>query len=155
MRPLRVYVETSVFGGEFDPEFAAETKQFFRIVDAGQRFRVVVSEQVQKEIIPSPVEVREFYEKKAVSIEYLGLPPEVRKLARVYIANKVFKEQAHSDALHVACAAFNHCAGLVSWNFKHIVNPDKIVRFNMINVANGFPQLFIVSPRGIIDHDER
>ena len=153
MRPLRVYVETSVFGGMFDPEFTNESRRFFNIVDAG-RFRLAVSEQVQKEIIPSPDEVREFYKRKTSSIEYLDLSPEARKLARLYASNKIFKVQFHSDALHVACAAINHCAGLVSWNFKHIVNPDKIVRFNMINAANGYPQLFIVSPRGIMDHEE-
>ena len=32
MRPLRVYVDTSVFGGCFDAEVAAESARFFDLV---------------------------------------------------------------------------------------------------------------------------
>jgi len=35
MKPLRIYVDTSVVGGCFDAEFEAETKRFFDLVRAG------------------------------------------------------------------------------------------------------------------------
>jgi hypothetical protein len=38
MKRLRVYADTSVFGGCFDPEFEAASTAFFREVAAG-RFR--------------------------------------------------------------------------------------------------------------------
>jgi len=152
MRPLLVYAETSVFGGEFDAEFVNHNRRFFRVVEAG-RFRLVVSDRVQDEIMDSPAEVRGFYDEKVPTVPRLRVSSEVRELARCYMRNKIFKPDSYSDAIHVACAAVNQCAGLVSWNFRHIVNPDKIIRFNMVNVANGYPQLFIVSPRGIMEHE--
>ena len=36
MKPLRVYADTSVFGGCFDAEFAAESERFFDLVRAGR-----------------------------------------------------------------------------------------------------------------------
>jgi len=34
MRPLLIYAETSVFGGEFDAEFVNHNRRFFRVVVA-------------------------------------------------------------------------------------------------------------------------
>ena len=153
MRPLRVYVETSVFGGEFDSEFAEETKQFFRRVDAG-RYRLVVSKQVDEEIAPSPDKVKVFYAAKLPSLEYLKAVPEVMKLAELYIARKVIGESKFADAMHIAYATVYNCDGVISWNFKHMVKPEKYARFNMINAASGYPQLFIVSPREAEEHEK-
>lgn len=35
MKRLRVYADTSVFGGCFDEEFEVESRSFFQIVDRG------------------------------------------------------------------------------------------------------------------------
>ena len=35
---------------------------------------------------------------------------------------------------------------LVSWNFKHIVNLDRIHGFNAVNLRSGYPMLEIRSP---------
>jgi hypothetical protein len=153
MRPLRVYVETSVFGGMYEPDFLNETKRCFRMVRDG-RFRVVVSEQVKSEISPSPDAVKEFFDINLSSMEYTAISREVRKLAGLYVNNKIFNPKVYSDALHVACATINGCDGLISWNNKHMVNAVKIGHVNMINVINGFTQLIAVSPRGIMRHED-
>ncbi|MBU1371322.1 MAG: hypothetical protein KJ820_01135 [Bacteroidetes bacterium] len=36
---------------------------------------------------------------------------------------------------------------LVNWNFKHIVNIQRIRGYNSINIKNGYKQLEIRSPR--------
>jgi hypothetical protein len=48
MKPLRVYADTSVFGGSFDNEFAIESERFFDLVRAG-RVKILVSEVVVRE----------------------------------------------------------------------------------------------------------
>ena len=40
-----------------------------------------------------------------------------------------------------------HADFLVSWNFKHIVNIERIKGYNAINIKNGYKQLEIRSPR--------
>ena len=42
---------------------------------------------------------------------------------------------------------------LVSWNFKHIVNLDKIRGYNGINYQLGHQMIEIRTPKEIISHD--
>jgi predicted nucleic acid-binding protein len=43
---MRIYADTSVFGGVFDAEFEEPSKQFFREIDSG-RFLLVTSAIVE------------------------------------------------------------------------------------------------------------
>ena len=58
MKPLRVYADTSVFGGCFDAEFAAESKRFLDLVRTG-RVKLLVSEVVVREVSKAPARVVE------------------------------------------------------------------------------------------------
>jgi hypothetical protein len=55
---VRVYADTSVFGGVFDDEFEIPTKEFFNEVKSG-RFGLVTSAVVKTEIETAPVHVRD------------------------------------------------------------------------------------------------
>ena len=55
MKLLRVYADTSVFGGSFDAEFAIESERFFDLVRAG-RVKILVSEVVVRELANAPAE---------------------------------------------------------------------------------------------------
>ncbi len=57
---MRIYADTSVFGGVFDKEFAEPTKNFFAEIDAG-RFTLVTSAIVEAEIEPAPEKIRDFF----------------------------------------------------------------------------------------------
>jgi hypothetical protein len=52
-KPLRVYADTSVFGGCFDSEFTAESVRFFEEVRQGQ-FILVVSNVTLDELELAP-----------------------------------------------------------------------------------------------------
>ncbi len=52
-----------------------------------------------------------------------------------------------SKLVLIAMATAYRAEFLVSWNFKHIVNIDKIKGYNSINIKNGYKQLEIRSPR--------
>ena len=58
MKRLRVYADTSVYGGCFDEEFKKASRAFFREVSGG-RFGLVVSETVQRELAEAPEEVKQ------------------------------------------------------------------------------------------------
>jgi hypothetical protein len=51
--------------------------------------------------------------------------------------------------MHVALATVIRADAIVSWNFRHIVHLDKMRRFNLVNVAEGFGPLTIVSPNEV------
>lgn len=44
---------------------------------------------------------------------------------------------------------------LVSWNFRHIVNLQKIRGFNAVNLKAGYPMLEIRSPWEVVTYNKR
>lgn len=56
----------------------------------------------------------------------------------------------YEDALHIAISTTYNVNVLASWNFKHIVNLNRIRLYNAVNIKNGYSVLEIRSPREII-----
>jgi hypothetical protein len=52
--------------------------------------------------------------------------------------------------LHVAYATLARADVLVSWNFKHLVNPLRERAFNGVNVANGYGFVSIMTPAEVV-----
>ncbi len=74
------------------------------------------------------------------------------ELAMEYISEKVVGQTSYSDCLHIALATISQADLLISWNFKHIVNIQRIRGYNAINIRNGYKQLGIRSPRDLMDY---
>ena len=55
----RVYIDTSVVGGQFDNEFSADTVPFFEAVSKGL-FVLIVSDLLQAELLRAPQHVSDF-----------------------------------------------------------------------------------------------
>lgn len=62
----------------------------------------------------------------------------------------VLTKKSINDCLHVATAKFYSFETIVSWNFKHLVNIDKIPKFNLINLKLGYEQIQICTPGDIV-----
>ena len=50
----------------------------------------------------------------------------MKDLALKYLKAKILSEKFKSDTMHIAIATVSDVDVLVSWNFKHIVNFQKI-----------------------------
>jgi len=55
---IKVYADTSVFGGVFDEKFAEASSLFFKQVKQG-RFQLIISDVVRREMEDAPRQVRE------------------------------------------------------------------------------------------------
>ena len=141
----RIYIDTSVFGGLFDPEFEAGSRMLFDEIHAGS-FHVVTSEVVRSEIDLSPRHVKKLYGSVSRKAEIAIVTDESLKLREAYVAAGVVTKQSRNDALHVALATISQCSTIVSWNFKHIVNFQKIPLYNAVNLLNGYTTIQIHSP---------
>jgi predicted nucleic acid-binding protein len=154
MHKIRIYVDTSVFGGVFDEEFCQPSRNFFDAVVQG-RYIVLISAITLDEIQGAPDRVRQLMDDlPSGSIEEIALGQEIRKLAEEYLAAGALGPNLENDALHVAAASVAKADAIVSWNFKHIVNFDRIRKFNGVNVMNGYPPIAIHSPLEFADADE-
>ena len=77
-------------------------------------------------------------------------------VAEAYIKEGALTNKSYNDALHIALATLNNCDVLASWNFKHIVNLDRIRLYNSINLRLGYRMIEIRTPREILkihNHD--
>lgn len=80
---------------------------------------------------------------------------ESRELAEAYIKEKALGKASLDDAYHIAIATVNRLDVLVSWNFRHIVNYDKLRLFNSINFRYGYPMIDIRSPKEFIKYGKK
>jgi predicted nucleic acid-binding protein len=143
----RIYIDTSVFGGYFDEEFAEHTIHLFDRLRNGE-FILLFSTVTQDELENAPENVKGLVKSlKAESTEFLDTTDDAVDLATEYITEKVVGQTSYADCLHIALATINRADFLVSWNFKHIVNVQRIRGYNSINIKNGFRQIEIRSPR--------
>jgi len=143
----RIYIDTSVFGGHFDEEFKEHTIPLFDRIKAGD-FVILYSIFTQDELENAPGKVQELVKSLRVDLtEFIEITNETIELANEYIREKVVGQTSYADCLHIALATINRADFLVSWNFKHIVNIERIRGYNSINIKNGYKQLEIRSPR--------
>jgi hypothetical protein len=84
--------------------------------------------------------------------EYVEFQEEARELAKLYIAEGVVGSSSLVDAQHIAIATVTRVDVLVSWNFKHIVNLQRIHGYNSINLRQGYPLLEIRTPAEVISY---
>ena len=63
---------------------------------------------------------------------------------------KIVSEKYRDDALHIAIATVIEVDVLVSWNFRHIVNLNRIQQFNSVNLREGYKILEIRSPEEVL-----
>ncbi len=147
---IKVYVDTSVFGGCFDAEFDEWSNKLIEEFKLG--FKVLlISDLTFKELEGAPADVKNLVgEIPGEHKEYVILNDEARDLARHYIEESVVSEGYLVDAQHIAIATVNRVDVLVSWNFRHIVNLTKIKLYNSVNLKYGYSLLEIRSPREVL-----
>ena len=148
----RIYIDTSVVGGYFDEEFKEATTALFQRLENGEII-FVVSDLLDLELINAPQKVRELlYNYSADKFVRIELTEEAIKLADTYVSEKVVGQTSLEDSRHIALATINKVDVLASWNFKHIVNLDRIKGYNSVNLRLGYQMIEIRSPKDLVNY---
>ena len=139
----------------FDIEFEDFTRPLFERIQQGE-FTILFSAVTQEELEFAPDPVKELVtDLRADQTEFLELNGEVVELAQEYISEKVVGQTSYADCLHIALATIHRADLLISWNFKHIVNIERIRGYNSVNIKNGYKQLEIRSPRELMNYGNK
>ena len=147
----RIYLDTSVFGGYFEPEFELWTKILFEQIQKGA-FIVILSRLTEVELQKAPQSVQDLAKSIPLGrIEFVEISEHAIKLSELYITEKVVGKSSISDCLHIAIATLLNADVLASWNFKHIVNLTRIRGYNSVNYRQGLKILEIRTPREILE----
>jgi predicted nucleic acid-binding protein len=150
MGPLRVYADTSVFGGCFDREFDVTSIRFFEEIRRGE-YVVVVSDVTLDELELAPDKVRRvLVDLPPEHVELVSVPLESDELRRAYLEAAVVGPASSNDAAHIAVATVADVDLVVSWNFKHIVHFEKIAGYEGVNRGRGYRSPRIYSPREVV-----
>jgi phosphopantetheine adenylyltransferase len=150
-KKLRIYIENSVIGGYFDNEFKSHTKKLFEKFSKGEYIAVISSHVIEELENGAPEHVKENL--RNIDYEIYNVNEEIIKLSEKYMEQKIVSENYYGDALHIAIATIIDVDVLVSWNFKHIVNLNRIKLFNSVNIQEGYKNLEIRSPREVIENE--
>jgi predicted nucleic acid-binding protein len=142
----RIYIDTSVIGGWYDSKFEEATQALFKRI-VNKEFDVYFSEINEVELLNAPEQVKSVKDLIPIdSLHFVYITDEIETLAMRYISEKALGTASENDAYHIAAASVSRIDCLISWNFKHIVNYNKIKMFNAINMRLGYPLIDIRSP---------
>ena len=150
MKTLRIYIENSVVGGYYDKEFQIPTRKLFELF-RNNVYIPVVSDHVFSELYEGAPEYV-INNLNSIDYEIYAVTGEMKELSSKYMSEKIVSKQYYEDALHIAIATVLSVDILVSWNFKHIVNFNKIKLFNSVNLRGGYGTLEIRTPQEVIEH---
>ena len=154
MMMQRIYIDTSIVGGFYDEEFKEATVKLFERLEKHEII-FVVSDLLDLELINAPLRVREhLLQYPNNRFERVELTEEAISLADAYITEKVVGRTSLEDCRHIALATIHKVDILASWNFRHIVNLDRIKGYNSVNLRLGYSMIEIRSPKDLINYGE-
>jgi len=81
--------------------------------------------------------------------ERLPMNEEIEQLRDAYLASGVVTINYADDALHVAHATLARADVILSWNFKHFVNPSRVKAFNGVNISQSYGPIIVMTPSDI------
>jgi hypothetical protein len=147
----KVYVDSSIIGGVSDVEFSEHSKKLMLEFKSGL-YIPIISSLTAEEINNAPPGVRVTFREMRRYAHFIKLTGDAVALSKQYMKDGKFSRRMLADTLHIAIASVNKIDILVSWNFRDIVNLNKIVIYNAVNIKFGYPLIEIRNPREIL-HD--
>ena len=138
----KVYVDTSVIGGCFN-YFDYYSDMLVDKFKSGLLIPVV-SKVVRDEIENAPVKVKAKYDEiLTYNAVYLEITDEINNLVLEYLNKRIVTKEYENDCRHIALATVNKIDVLVSWNFRHIVNNQRVLLFNLVNKSLNYDEIVI------------
>jgi len=150
-KKLKFYLDTTIPNYVFTvelPEKMKLTKILFEKITQGE-YEAYISDVVIAELKQAKEPKRSKLLSLVKDIIRLPFTPESRDLAEEYIKNKIISKNYLADARHIAIATVYNIDAVVSWNYEHLVNINKIRMINIVNEIRGYKHIEIISPEGI------
>jgi len=79
-------------------------------------------------------------------LKILEITADVRKIARMYIDRLLMPRDAGGDALHLALASHYGVDVLLTWNCRHLANPNKFGHIESVNSGLGLSVPLLTTP---------
>lgn len=148
----RVYLETSFFSAcVWDRQDArsivaqSESRRWW--VQERHLHELCLSAEVLRELSDESFQHRDDALVLTAACVRLPITDEVRGLAKILVREKAMPGPAEEgDAVHAAAAVVHRCAYLLTWNVKHLANPNKVMHLRSLCTRVGFVVPDLVTP---------
>lgn len=132
MKKLRLYLDTSVLGGLFDSEDEVRVNIAKSLVSSVKKnnFEGFISFLTIDEISKAPKEIADRLKDviRDSQFQVLEESEECIELADAYLRNGAIPLKYRDDARHIAIGVYHDIDFIVSWNYKHMVSPVRLLR---------------------------
>lgn len=151
MKKLKIYLDTSVIShldAPDTPEKMKDTLEFWEILKQRTDIEIIISELTLREVGNCSQPKLSYLLERITELDFVTveITQDDKDLSIKYLESGVLKEKSLDDLTHIAVATLNDCRYIISWNFKHFVNPKTINAVLAINKINNLPEVSIVSP---------
>ncbi len=151
---MKLYIETSVPNMLLHDD-APDKRRITEVFVEWLRLSVhesFISPVVTNELARTRTPRRELLEKALLEVRaaFLELTPEMAVLAGQYAAARIVPPRYQDDLRHVAVAVCYRMDMIVSWNMKHLANPNKVALINAVNRQYGRPFMRIHTPKEVM-----
>ena len=151
----RVYVETTIpnfyYDGRTDPaivERRNRTREWWSVAE--RDYELVTGAPVLAELLAG-ITPRVDSRVRLVSLLPVLIPDAaVDETVEVYLRHKLMPSRPSADAEHLALASHRDCDFIVTWNCRHLANPNKARHVAGINRMLGLPVPTIATPWNLL-----
>lgn len=152
----RIYLDTTVPSAyhtdRTDPETVERRATTRTWWDAAIRSsELVISDIVFYELAEGRPEQAALRLNLVKGLRRLGSGPAELATALTYMRHKVMPGNPLADGLHLAIASHRRCAVLVTWNYHHLANPNKLDRIRRLNAGMGLSLPRILTPKQLLE----
>jgi predicted nucleic acid-binding protein len=156
MPKTRAYVETTVPNFYYDfresPEVTSRREATRRWwVDAADRYELLTSTFVHDELAAGTSSYVPLRLSLLTPIQPVDFVPQVAEIVRTYLMHKLMPAKPSYDALHLALASYYECDFIVTWNCRHLANPNKVRHIQQINARLGLHVPRLVTPLDLLE----
>ena len=151
----RVYVETTIPNFYYEtrpqPELVARrelTRQWW--ADAADHYELLTSSTVLEELAAGTSSRVRLRMELLRGIPLLVPTREIERIVDAYIYHRLMPSRpSRADATHLALASSSGCHFIVTWNCRHLANPNKVTHIRQINTALGLHVPELVTPQDL------
>lgn len=142
------FIDTSVFAGCSDPEFARYSKALFDEFREGQ-YVPMVSDITLAELEHAPAESRQKLFEIEDIVEIAAFDKECDELAKAYSKAGDIPSRFAMDMQQIATAAVRRADLVISWDFLNVVHIEKVRLYNGVNLRRGYAMMEFRTPREV------
>ena len=150
----RIYIDTSFISAcvstRVDPASVYRRATSLQWLESERsKHEVGVSAEVFAELDNSNYPNRAIALSLAETIPLLEIDQRCLAFASVLVKELVMPGPVTGDAVHVAVACLHQCEFLLSWNIRHLANPNKVVHLRTVCLRAGYLSPSIITPESL------